>query len=85
MLPQALILPLHCARSESSFWAVTEASIRTGGCTSSRASVAGACRGAIDTDAGVPAEWLAALALGKRAGQLASQLVDLRRELGSKL
>ena len=75
-LPQSLILPLHCAQ-ESGYVQAVEASIRAGGCTASRASIAGACYGAID--ASVPADWVENLAEGKRIQELAEKLVAMRK------
>lgn len=73
-----MLLPLHCAQAEHSFGAAVEAAIVTGGCTSSRASLAGACQGAIGTDVGVPSDWVAATAQGAHIQSLATQLVKLR-------
>lgn len=74
------MLPLHCARSEDGFVTAVEASILTGGCTSSRASLAGACHGALGTDAAIPKDWLDALADGKEVVELANKLVAHRPE-----
>jgi len=77
-----MLLPLHCsggaAEASTEFQAVIETCIRTGGCTSSRASVAGACLGALATEAAVPQSWVEATAEGQRVRDLADQLVSLR-------
>lgn len=72
---------MHCARAEPNFAAAVEASIIVGGCTSSRASIAGAVHGALATDAAIPLEWLSMLARGDRVQQLAGELVDLRNSV----
>ena len=77
-MPHALILPLHCARAESDYKEAVETSILTGGCTSSRASLAGACFGALGTDEAVPPEWSLSLADVERVQQLCSRLAELR-------
>lgn len=79
-------MPLHCARAESDFSTGIEASIVTAGCTSSRASIAGACLGAIATDMGVRPDWISELEIGKeRAFELVARLVELRSGQVSKL
>lgn len=75
------MLPVHCARAEPNFAAAVEASIIVGGCTSSRASIAGAVHGALATDAAIPLEWLSILHQSERAQQLAAELVDLRNSV----
>lgn len=77
-MPQALILPLFCAQTEGDYMKAVETSIATGGCTASRASIAGACHGALATDAGVPAEWIATTHTGKHIAGLVDQLVGFR-------
>lgn len=77
-LPQSLILPLHCA-SEASYVEAVEASIKVGGCTASRASIAGACFGSIGTDEEIPAAWVADCGEGSRVKDLAEKLVAMRK------
>lgn len=85
-MPHALVLPLHCARAEGDFSAAIEASIVTAGCTSSRASIAGACLGAIASDSGVRPDWASELEIGEaRARDLVARLVELRPGHASKL
>lgn len=79
-MPQALALPLHCARAEPDFVKAVEASIVTGGCTASRASLAGACYGALVTDEGLPKDWISSLALGERIQHLLEQLSQFREK-----
>jgi len=79
-MPHALILPLHCARAESAYREAVETSILAGGCTASRASLAGACLGALSTDEAVPPEWSISLVDAERVLQLCSQLAELREE-----
>lgn len=76
-----MILPLHCMSTGADFKSVVETTIVVGGCTSSRASVAGACMGALATDAGVPEEWVAATAEGQHIRDLAEKLVALRSKM----
>jgi len=80
-MPQALLFPLHCAQAEEGFTAAVEASIVTGGCTSSRASIAGACHGALATDTCVPEEWVHKTAKGEQILRLVAQLLALRAKL----
>lgn len=79
-MPQALVLPLHCAKAEGGYTAAVELSTLTGGCTASRASLAGACAGAAGTDAVVPKDWLGEM---QHSGleSLAAQLMELRPRL----
>eukprot|EP00438_Fugacium_kawagutii_P022326 Skav221797 [mRNA] locus=scaffold4067:203458:214393:- [translate_table: standard] len=65
--------------SEASYVDAVEASIKVGGCTASRASIAGACYGSIGTDAEIPADWLASCAEGSRIKELAEKLVSMRK------
>lgn len=78
-MPQSMLLPLHCA-DEQGFTDAVEASILVGGCTSSRASIAGACWGALGGDTAVPEDWLVLAAQGAQAQELAAKLVALRVE-----
>lgn len=83
-----MVFPLHFARAEGDYVAAVEASIGGGGCTSSRASLAGACYGALATDRGIPAEWVGLVAAGGRIEGLVGQLPKLRdavRAQGSKI
>jgi len=56
-----------------------EASIKVGGCTASRASIAGACFGSIGTDEEIPAAWVADCGEGSRVKDLAEKLVAMRK------
>ena len=56
-----------------------EASIVVGGCTASRASIAGACYGSIGTDEEIPAAWVANCGEGSRLKELAQKLVSMRK------
>lgn len=81
-----MMLPLHVARAEADFSTAVEASIVAAGCTSSRASIAGACSGALATDTGVRADWISELELGDaRARELVTELCVLRAARASKL
>ena len=71
-------MPLHCAQAHSGYSAAVEASIATGGCTVSRATLAGACFGSLGTESTIPAEWLASTSQGARLQELAKSLVALR-------
>lgn len=85
-MPHALILPLHVAQAEGDLTAAIEASIVAAGCTSSRASIAGACLGAIATDSGVRADWISELEIGMaRACELVASLAELRSAHASRL
>jgi len=76
-LPQALLLPLHCSL-EADFATAVEASILTGGCTASRASIAGACRGALAGDGAAPEDWVSSASQSNLILKMASELVTLR-------
>mmetsp|Transcript_823 Transcript_823/g.1850 ORF Transcript_823/g.1850 Transcript_823/m.1850 type:complete len:87 (+) Transcript_823:960-1220(+) len=80
-MPHALILPLHCARAEADYMQAVEASIMAGGCTASRANVAGACYGALATDDALPVEWVCSVADVSHIQNLSQRLVDLRSQV----
>ena len=74
-----MILPLHCAQ-EPDYKQAVEASIVTGGCTVSRATLAGACYGSIGTDLTIPEEWIANTSQASQLRELVTKLVDLREK-----
>jgi len=80
-----MILPLHGAIREAEYAACVETSILTSGCTSSRASIAGACVGALGTPGAIPAEWLGLMADGAELTALADRLLELREQLQARL
>jgi len=84
-MPQALILPLHGAAAQSDYAKCVEACIMTSGCTSSRASVAGACVGALGTDSSIPSEWTSCTTQGERVLALVNQLLGIRQQLCANL
>lgn len=54
------------------------------GCTASRASVAGACLGALGTDSsalGIPSDWVKLTAKAEHVCKLTEQLLAIRAEL----
>eukprot|EP00435_Cladocopium_sp_Y103_P062322 s36_g23.t4 len=61
--------------AEPSYVEAVEASIVVGGCTVSRASIAGACYGSIGTEEEIPAAWVANCGEGFRIKELAQKLV----------
>lgn len=73
-----MVLPLHYAQAEKDYAAAVEASISGGGCTSSRASLVGACYGALATDASIPVDWVEASVLSEHIQKLSEQLVKFR-------
>mmetsp|Transcript_60877 Transcript_60877/g.113852 ORF Transcript_60877/g.113852 Transcript_60877/m.113852 type:complete len:94 (+) Transcript_60877:836-1117(+) len=73
----ALVLPLHCTQ-EADYATAVEASIATGGCTVSRATLAGACFGSMGTESVIPPEWIANTTQGTHVQDLAAKLVALR-------
>lgn len=78
-MPQSLIMPLQEAVCDQSFGGCVDSCIMTSGCTASRASVAGACIGALASESVIPQEWLQLLSGdAKRVAELAEQLVSLR-------
>lgn len=84
-MPQSLILPLHGAETQCDYAQCVEACIMASGCTSSRASVAGACVGALGTDSSIPTEWTTSTAKGEHVSALVDQLLDIRQNVCANL
>jgi len=63
------------------FAAGVEACVMSSGCTASRASVTGACLGALGTDPGIPADWVKLTAKAEHVSKLVEQLLAIRAEL----
>jgi len=53
------------------------------GCTASRASVAGACLGALYTESAIPAEWISLTKDSSRVSALADELLEIRQQVHS--
>mmetsp|Transcript_101440 Transcript_101440/g.322334 ORF Transcript_101440/g.322334 Transcript_101440/m.322334 type:complete len:80 (-) Transcript_101440:214-453(-) len=73
-----MVMPLHAACHQASYEEAVLNSIRAGGCTASRASIAGALFAAVGGRSVIPVEWLA---LAPRCGEiedLAAKLVAHR-------
>lgn len=80
-MPQAMVLPLHCASTVKDFQQAVETSIATGGCTASRACLAGACYGALALEDGIPARWVASTKHAAEAIQFAKDVTEHREKL----
>lgn len=79
-------MPLHGAARQSDFAACVETCVLTAGCTASRASVAGACVGALATDTAIPADWIRLTTHAEPTLALVNKLLDIRQEMaGAKL
>mmetsp|Transcript_71180 Transcript_71180/g.169945 ORF Transcript_71180/g.169945 Transcript_71180/m.169945 type:complete len:87 (+) Transcript_71180:950-1210(+) len=74
-----MVLPLHCAL-EPDYKQAVEVSIQTGGCTASRATLAGACYGSIGTESAIPEEWISSTSQGAQLKDLAAKLVGFREK-----
>lgn len=80
-----MLLPLHCAQASVDFQQAVEKSITTGGCTASRATLAGACYGALTLEDGVPADWVASTKQAAEVSQLAEEVAKHRETLLSRM
>lgn len=76
-----MILPLHGATSETKFAPCVEKCIMTSGCTASRASLAGACLGALGTASAIPGDWVKLVKHSDEVVALTNQLLALREQL----
>lgn len=73
------MMPLHAACNQASYEEAVLNSIRAGGCTVSRATLAGAlCAAAGGRDV-IPAAWIALAPCGEEVDKLALQLAALRQ------
>lgn len=69
-----MIMPLHAACHQASYEEAVLSSIRAGGCTSSRASLAGALCAAAGGIESIPAEWISLTARGVEVQRRAEQI-----------
>ncbi|CAE8665108.1 unnamed protein product, partial [Polarella glacialis] len=80
----SLLMPLHAACYQASYEEAVENSIRAGGCTASRATLAGALFAAAGGRDVIPRKWITLAPCGAEVEKLAALLVAHRDGLASR-
>lgn len=73
-----MIMPLHAACTQASYQEAVLSSIRAGGCSASRASIAGALYAAAGGRSVIPEQWIALTPRAAEIEKLTDKLLSCR-------